>query len=186
MAMSARISQAVSRPLTWLIAGSIVTLAIVAAVDALSASSSAPKGVVTNRFHAPLPAPAASSERLPICTTPQLELAIEILGGSAAVALRHVSGAPCHLRRLWLKMWLRDRAGHNVRLVAGHIGEALTGSPFRGDFSPGFEQLRNVTFLPPCTPETAPRGPFSLSARAGPYDAQRRFSGKVIGCFAGG
>jgi hypothetical protein len=183
--MTDRIPHVVSRPLTWLVAVGVLAIGLVAILDAVKASSSDPEAAPTNPFIAPAPA-AASLERLPTCTTRQLELVIEIPGGSAAVALRHVSGSPCHLRRLPVKVWVRDRSGHLVRLVAGHVGEALTGTPFRGDFTPAFEQLRNITFLPRCTPETTPRGPFVLSARAGPYHAHRKISGKEIGCFGGG
>jgi hypothetical protein len=126
---------------------------------------------------------APPPERPPSCTSPQLELAIELLGGSASVALRHVRGAPCHLPPLPMKVTVRDRHGHVVSLVAE---QGLGGSRFRGDFAPGFEQLRNVTFLPHCTPETTPHASYLLSAQAGPYYARRRVSGEEIGCFAGG
>jgi hypothetical protein len=176
----------VFRPLTWLVAGGIIALALAAVVDVLDGWSDDSEPALTNPFIAPSAAAAASNDRLPTCATPQLELAIEIPGGSAAVALRHVSGSPCHLRRLPVKVWVRDRSGHLVRLVAGRVGEALAGTPFRGDFTPAFEQLRNITFLPRCMHETMPRGPFPLSARAGPYEAHRKISGKEIGCFGGG
>jgi hypothetical protein len=164
----------------------VLTVGVFALVDAVSGSPSR-IDAVENPYLAPSPAPAGgSADRLPVCTRPQLALTIEVLGGSAAVALRHVSGSPCRLRRLLVNVWVRNRAGHAVPLVAGHVGEALTGSPFRGDFSPGFEQLRNVTFLPHCTPETTPDGSFGLRARAGPYHARRRVAGSNIGCFGGG
>ena len=182
--MSGRISQAVSKPVTWLIAGGVLVLALASVVDALHRSSSDPKRALTNPFLAPSPVPAAASpERPPTCTVPQLELVVEVPGDSAAVALRHVSGSPCHLRRLPVKLAVRDRAGHVVPLVAG---EGLGVSAFRGDFAPGFEQLRNVTFLPQCTPETIPDASYVLSARAGPYRARKRLSGAEIGCFGGG
>jgi hypothetical protein len=176
------------RRITSLIALGVLAVGVVALVDALRGSPSRSTSAVENRYVAPSPAPAERSadDRLPVCTTPQLDLTIEVPGGSAAVALRHVSGSPCHLRRLPVKVWVRDPQGQAVRLVAGHVGEALSGSPFRGDFSPAFEQLRNVVFLPRCTPETTPHGPFVLVALAGPYHARRRVSGNNIGCFGGG
>lgn len=176
------------RRITLLIAAGVLAVGVAALVDALRGSPSQSEPAVRNPYIAPSPAPAATAaaDRLPTCTTPQLELVIEVPGGSAAVALRHVSGSPCHLRRLPVKVWVRDRAGRAVRLVAGPVGEALTGPPFRGDFSPAFEQLRNVTFLPRCTPETTPHGPYVLFARAGAYHARRRVSGSNIGCFGGG
>jgi hypothetical protein len=127
----------------------ILAVGVVALVDALRGSPST-RSAFESPYLAPPPAPAAGSadDRLPVCTTRQLDPRIEVPGGSAAVALRHVSGSPCHLRRRPVKVWVRDREDHAVRLVAGHVGEALTGSPFRGDFTPAFEQLRNVTFLP--------------------------------------
>ena len=169
------------RPLTWLIAGGLLIVAVAGLIDALRGSSSAREPPLRNL--APSPAPAAAShEPLPTCARPELELGIEILGGSATTVLRHVSGGPCHLKRVPVRVTVRDRAGRRVQLVAG---EGLRGA-FRGDFSAGFEQLINITFLPHCTPETVPLGPFLLSARAGPYRAQRALSGQEIGCFGGG
>jgi hypothetical protein len=174
------------RRITLLIAAGVLAVGVAALVDALRGSPSVTAPAGENRHLALSPVPAAgSADRLPACTTPQLELKIEVQGGSAAIALRHLSGSPCHLRRLPVRMWLRDRSGRTVRLVGGQVGEALTGSPFRGDFSPAFEQLRSVTFLPRCTPETTPHGPYILVARAGAYHAHRRVSGSNIGCFGG-
>lgn len=180
--MSGRISRAVSKPLTWLLAGGVLVLALAAVADALRGSSSESEPAVTTTAPPPV-TPASSPERLPTCTTPQLELVIEVPGGSAAVALRHRSGAPCHLRRLPVKLVVRDRAGRVVPLIGG---EAFGVSAFRGDFSPGFEELRNVSFLPECTPETIPRASYVLVAKAGPYHARKKLSGAEIGCFAGG
>ena len=180
--MNGRISRAVSKPLTWLLAGGVLVLALAAVADALHGSSPESEGAVPTTSP-PAVTAASSPDRLPTCTRPQLELVIEVPGGAAAVALRHVSGAPCHLRRLSVKVVVRDPAGRVVPLVAG---EGLRVSAFRGNFSPGFEQLRNVSFLPECTPETIPHASYLLVAKAGAYHARKKLSGAEIGCFGGG
>jgi hypothetical protein len=172
------------KAVTWMITGGLGTLAILGTVDALRGSPSRSKPVLRNPYLAPSPAPsAATTDRLPTCNTPQLALAFEILGGSATFVLRHVRGEPCHLPRLPIHFTVRDRAGRRVRLVNA---ESLGQSAVKGDFSPGFEQLINITYLRQCGPEAIPPGPFLVSVRVGPYVARRTLSGSEIGCFGGG
>jgi hypothetical protein len=181
--MRRRNPRGMHRPLTWLIAGGLLGLTVAAGVDALHGRSSISEPVLVVTTTTVSVQAAPRTDRLPTCTAPQLQIVIEVPGGSAAVALRHVTGSPCHLGRLPVKLTVRDRHGNLVPLVGG---EGLGVSVFRGDFSPGFEQLRNVTFLPACTPETIPHASYVLSARAGPYRARKRLSGVEIGCFGGG
>ncbi len=173
------------KAVTWMIAGGLLAVAIAGTVDALRRSPSGQKAAVRNPYLAPSPAPsAASTDRLPTCTTPQLALAFEILGGSATFVLRHVRGKPCHLPRVPIRFNVRDRAGRRVRLVNA---EGLGGqSAVKGDFSPGFEQLINITYLPQCGPEAIPPGPFLVSVRVGPYVARHTLSGSEVGCSGGG
>jgi hypothetical protein len=174
------------KALTWMIAGGVLAVAILGAVDALRGSPSRSKPVLRNPYLAPSPAlSAATTDRLPTCTTPQLALAFEILGGSGTFVLRHVRGEPCHLRRLPIRFSVRDRAGRRVRLVTPPSG-LDDQSAVKGDFSPGFEQLINITYLPQCSPEAIPPGPFLVSVRVGPYVARRTLAGSEIGCFGGG
>ena len=130
-----------------------------------------------NPYLAPSPAPAApSTDRLPTCTTPQLALAIDVLGGSPTIVLRHVQGQPCHRPGLPVHLMVKDRAGRPVRLVEGE-SDAKAG--VGGDFSPDFERLINLTYLPDCDQ----RGPFRAFVNIGPYSARRRLSGREVGCF---
>jgi hypothetical protein len=171
--------------LTRLIAGGLLAVAIAGTVDALRGSPSRPEPVLRNPYLVPLPLPsAATTDRLPTCTTPQLALAFEILGGSGTFVLSHVRGEPCHLRRLPIRFSVRDRAGRRVRLVTPPSG-LDDQSAVKGDFSPGFEQLINITY-PECSPEAIPPGPFLVSVRVGPYVARRTLSGSEIGCSGGG
>jgi hypothetical protein len=173
------------RAVTWMIAGGLLAVAIAGTVDALRGSPSRPETVLRNPYLAPSQAPsAASTDRLPTCTTRQLALAFEILGGSATFVLRHVRGEPCHLPRVPIRFTVRDRAGRRVRLVTA---EGLDGrSAVKGDFSPGFEQLINIPYLPQCGPEAIPPGPFLASVRVGSYVARRTLSGSEVGCLGGG
>jgi hypothetical protein len=70
---------------------------------------------------------------------------------------------------------VRDRSGRRVRL-------ADVQSAVAGDFSPGYERLINITYLPDCDQ----RGPFAAVVNVGPYFARRTLSANEIGCFAGG
>jgi hypothetical protein len=171
------------KAVTWMIAGGLLAVAIAGTVDALRGSPSRPEPALRNPYLAPSPAPsAASTDRLPTCAKPQLALAFEILGGSATFVLRHVRGEPCHLPRLPIRFTVRDQAGRRVRLASA---EGLGQSAVKGDFSPGFEQLINITYLPQCSPEAIPPGPFLVSVRVGPYVARHTLSGSEIGCFGG-
>jgi hypothetical protein len=174
------------KALTWIIAGGLLAVAIAGTVDALRDSPSRPEPLLRNPYLAPSQAPpAATTDRLPTCTTPQLALAFEILGGSGTFVLRHVRGEHCHLPGLPIRFNVRDRAGRRVRLVTPPSG-LDDQSAVNGDFSPGLEQLINITYLPECGPEAIPPGPFLVSVRVGPYVARRTLSGSEIGCFGGG
>jgi hypothetical protein len=99
------------------------------------------------------------------CSAEQIAASIDVLGGSATIAVRHVRGRACHLVRLpvHLKMW--DRAGNPVHLPTAE-GAHL---PFwvAGDFSSGFERLLSIHRV---FPECDQRGPFLV------VGVPRRFS----------
>ena len=171
---------------TSLIAAGVLVVGVAALLDALRGSPPQSEPAVRNPYVAPSPAPAAAAaDRLPTCTTRQLRLSIKVLGGLASVVVRHVSGDPCRLPRLLLRVSVRDQAGREVLL---RNPEGLEGSfqrfPVRGDFRPGFEQLIPITFSS-CYPETAPAGRYYALARGGPYLAHRYISGAEIGCIGG-
>jgi hypothetical protein len=98
----------------------------------------------------------ADARPLPACGRNQLALVLEHLGGSTAVALRHVQGLPCHRSRLALNAVVVNGQGLRSHLPLGD--ERFLG----GDFTPGFEQVVGLTFC-----GSAP--PFAVEARAGPY-----------------
>jgi hypothetical protein len=131
-----------------------------------------------------LPSQSSVAERLRACRTPQLDLSIQVLGGQATVVVRHVRGDPCRLRRLPLKLTVRDESGRKLQLRSPEGLESFK-QPItvRGDFSPGFEQLIAITSAR-CTPEVARLGHFFASARAGPYVAHRVIAGGDI-CIGG-
>jgi hypothetical protein len=106
---------------------------------------------------------------------PQLALAIDVLGGSATIVLRHVWGSACRLPRVPIGLTVKDRKGKPVDLPEST-------SAIKGDFPPGFERLVNITYLPHCDQ----RGPFVAFVNVGPYSARRRLSRSEVGCFTGG
>jgi hypothetical protein len=172
------------RPITWLLAGALIAVAVVATVDALRGSSSRPQGEPRSHDQVPVGAadpPTSAAVRLPGCSTRQLHLSIEILGGLATVVLRHASGNPCHLRPLPLSVTVRDKSGRKVLLLSGEGVVRKQVMRVRGDFTPGFEQLFGITSTR-CTPEVALRGRFLALASGGPYVARRLVSGADIGC----
>lgn len=171
---------------TWVVVGGILALAVAGTVDALlgSESGTAPEtgaGLPQPRSADALSVPAeVTTAPLPRCTAQQIAVSIDVLGGSATIAVRHVWGSPCHLPRLPIDLTVKDRAGNRVRLPTTEGSE--TQSRVGGDFSPGFEQLINITYLPNCDQ----RGPFRAFVNVGPYFARRKLSGNEVGCFPGG
>jgi len=173
------------KAITWLTAGVLIAVGVVATLDALRGSSSRPEAA--SQSHDQVSVGAAEPQtsgavRLPGCSTRQLNLSIEILGGLASVVLRHASGNPCDLHPLPLSLTVRDKSGRRVLLLSA---EGVVGFKqmirVRGDFTPGFEQLFGITSTR-CSPEVALRGRFLALARGGPYVARRFVSGAEIGC----
>jgi hypothetical protein len=172
--------------LTWVIVAGVVAVSVAGIVDALR-SSEPPVSTPNTRPAMELPAagqftsPAGTVDApLARCTAQQIAVAIDVLGGAATIVVRHVWGKPCHLSRLPIDLTVKDRAGSRVRLPTTEGSE--TQSRVGGDFSPGFEQLINITYLPNCDQ----RGPFDAFVNVGPYSARRKLSGNEVGCFRGG
>jgi hypothetical protein len=174
--------------LTWIVVGGILALAVVGAVDALFSSGSSGTAPETGTALQPQSADAVSvpaesrAAPLPRCTSEQIAASIDVLGGSATVAVRHARGRACHLASLPVHLRVWDRAGEPLRLPTTEGAEIP--SRVGGDFSRGFERLINITYFPPWNCDE--RGPFLAVVKVGPYVARRPLSRDEIGCFTGG
>jgi hypothetical protein len=123
---------------------------------------------------------------LPLCTAQNIGVSIDVLGGTAAVVVRHVWGRPCDLAPLTVRLGVTDLVGRRVRLASLSEGPVLP-SHIEGDFAPGFEALIDIPYLAkPQLMSCASRGPFTAFVIVGPYSAQRKLSGSEVGCFRGG
>jgi hypothetical protein len=176
--------------LTWVVVGALAAIVVAAAVDAFrspgrpssspSEASSVPVSTGGSAFEARDPVAGGETAPLPRCTAQQIAMAIEVLGGSASIVVRHVWGKPCHLARLPIDLAVWDRTGRRVRLAEPRSGVPQSG--IAGDFSPRFERLVNITYLADCDQ----RQPFLAVVNVGPYVARGTLSAKEIGCFRGG
>ena len=159
--------------------GAVAALGIAATVAALRPSgeprparpASGQEAIAASRSEVSDDAP----EPLPSCTTPQLELELDVLGGSPTLVLRHARGRPCRLARTPVAVTITDRGGKPVRLSTRERS-------VQADFSPDFERLLGMTFLPSCSS----RGPYTAVATVGPYTARGTLSAREVGCFRGG
>jgi hypothetical protein len=122
-------------------------------------------------------------EPLPRCTTQNIGVSINVLGGTATVAVRHVWGRSCHLAPLPVRLSVTNRFGERVRL-AGVGGESPeVPSRVGGDFSTGFEQLIDIPYLAKTSLTSCNRGgPYTAVVMVGPHSAQRKLSGREVGC----
>lgn len=136
---------------TGLLAAAVATIALAALVDALVDR----RGDETRRD-----ATAAGARALPACGRDQLALALEHLGGSTAVALRHVAGPACRRSPLTLRAVVVDSRGMRSRLPLAD--ERI----LQGDFTPGLEQ---VVVLSSCGDTALPS---TVEASAGPYSTR--------------
>ena len=144
------------RPWTGLLAVAVAAIAVAALVDAL---------VDRRRDETRRDESAADARPLPACRRDQLALALEHLGGSTAVALRHVAGPPCHRSPMALRAVVVDSRGVRSRLPLAD--ERI----LQGDFTPGFEQLVVLSSCGDAAPSS------TVEASAGPYSTrgQARF-----------
>lgn len=136
---------------TGLLAAAVAAIALAALVDALVDR----RGDETRRD-----ATAADARPLPACRRDQLALALEHLGGSTAVALRHVAGPPCHRSPMALRVVVVDSRGMRSRLPLAD--ERI----LQGDFTPGLER---VVVLSSCGDAAFPS---TVEASAGPYSTR--------------
>ena len=177
--------------LSWLAIGAVMVILVAAAVDAIrssepSASSSRRETVEKKSEGEPTVVPATAPESLPRCNAQNIGVSIDVLGGTATVAVRHVWGRACHLASLPVRLSVADRVGRRVRL-ATLDGREDVQSRVGGDFSPGFEQLIDVPYLAEPQLSNCDRpGPFTAFVTVGPHSAQRKLSGTEVGCFRGG
>jgi hypothetical protein len=179
------------RRLTWVIATGVIAILVAGTVDAIRSSeplASSPSRETARERSARETtfAVVTTPESLPRCTVQNIAVSIDVLGGTATIAVRHVWGRPCYLAPLPVRLSLTDRLGGRVRLATVEDGPDVQ-SRVGGDFSPGFERLIDIPYL--ANPQLAScnsRGPFTAFVIVGPYSAQRRLSGGEVGCFRGG
>jgi hypothetical protein len=177
--------------LSWLVIGGVAVILVAAAVDAIRSSepsaSSPRRETATERSAGKTTlAGATRPESLPRCTAQNIGVSIDVLGGTATVAVRHGWGGACHLASLPVRLSVTDRVGRRVRLATLEGGEDVQ-SRAGGDFSPGFEQLIDVPYLAEPQLSNCDRpGPFTAFVIVGPHSAQRKLSGSEVGCLRGG
>jgi hypothetical protein len=174
--------------LTWVVASGVIAVLIAGSVDAVR--SPEPSAFSPNREPATEQSPAQETKfpletkpkSLPRCTAQHIGVSIDVLGGTATIAVGHVWGSPCHLAPLPVRLSLTNRFGGRVRLATVGGGPDVQ-SRVGGDFSPGFERLIDIPYLahPPLA-NCNSRGPFTAFVIVGPYSAQRKLSGSEVGC----
>jgi hypothetical protein len=166
--------------LSWLVIGGVAVTLVAAAVDAIRSS----EPLASSPSREGRRSDQRERRRLSRClAAPQnLALSIDVLGGTASVAVRHVWGRPCQLAPLPVRLSVTNRFGGRVRLATVGGGPDVQ-SRAGGDFSPGFERLIDIPYLAdlPLT-DCNSRGPFTPFVIVGPYSAQRKLSGSEVGC----
>jgi hypothetical protein len=179
------------RQLMWVIAAGVIAVLVAGTVDAVRSepSGSSPSPVATTEQSAAgattIPV-ETTPEGFPRCTVQNIGVSIDLLGGTAAVVVRHVWGRPCHLAPLTVRLGVTNRVGRRVRLATLDEGPVVP-SHIEGDFSPGFEELIDIPYLAkPQLTSCDSRGPFTAFVIVGPYSAQRKLSGSEVGCLRGG
>jgi hypothetical protein len=173
--------------MTWLIATGVIAVLFAGTVDAIRSSeptaSSPSRETARERSAGETTVVAVTTPQpLPYCTTQNIGVSIEVLGGTASVVVRHVWGRPCRLTPLSVRLSLTNRFGGRVRMATVG-GDPDFQSRVGGDFSPGFERLVDIPYLanPPLTSCNS-RGPFTAFVIVGPYSAQRKLTGREVGC----
>jgi hypothetical protein len=173
--------------LSGLVIGGVAVILLAAAVDAIRSSEpsalSPSRETATERSASEAKlAGVTTPESLARCTVQNIGVSIDVLGGTATVAVRHVRGRPCHLDALPVRLSVTDRVGRRVRLATVGGGPDVQ-SRVGGDFSPGFERLIDIPYLAdPQLTNCNSRGPFTAFVIVGPYSAQRKLSGSEVGC----
>lgn len=177
--------------LSWLVIGGVAVILVAAVFEAIRSpgpSASSPRQeTATERSAGKTRLTGVTRpESLSRCTVQNIVVSIDVLGGMATVAVRHVWGRPCHLAPLPVRLSVTDRVGRRVRLATLEGGEDVR-SRAGGDFSPGFEQLIDVPYLAEPQLSNCDRpGTFTAFVIVGPHSAQRKLSGSEVGCFRGG
>jgi hypothetical protein len=140
-------------PFTGLLIVAIAALTTAALVDVFIGGSAEPRSA-SDLAATTTPTTTAP---LPICGRDQLTLALEVLGATNAVALRHVDGPPCQAADLTLRIFVTS---HGRRSEIPLRDEGV----LDGAYSPGVE--RSVPFSI-CRAGSE----FTAEAIAGPYRA---------------
>jgi hypothetical protein len=114
---------------------------------------------------------APSDRRLSRCRSSQLRLALETLGGTPVIVLRHVSGASCNVGRLRVSVRIRDQRGEPVPVQS-------TGKTFAGEIGSEVELIGDFVYLAAC----GQQGPLRATVTAGTLTAHRTLP--IRGCIA--
>jgi hypothetical protein len=99
---------------------------------------------------------SSSDQPLPLCRTSQLRVALETLGGSPVVVLRHVGGASCRVGGLRASVEIRDQRGEPVPVSS--LRER-----FAGEIGRNVELVGGVVYLASCDQQ----GPLKATATVG-------------------
>jgi hypothetical protein len=179
-------SKVIRTRLTWAVLGVVLALAVAAAVYALRGSASPGSASETevgqrrsaDAFSIP---EENTTAPLPRCSAEQIAASIDVLGGRATIAVRHVRGKACHLARLPVQLRMWDRAGNPEHLPTSEGAHI----PFQvgGDFRSNFERL---LWIHRVFPDCDQLGPFLVVANVGPYVVRRTLSRNEVACFRGG
>lgn len=99
---------------------------------------------------------SASDRPPPRCRSSQLRVALETLGGSPVVVLRHVSGARCKVGRLRASVKIRDQRGEPVPISSMR-------KRFAGEIGRNVELVGGLVYLASCDQQ----GPLKATATVG-------------------
>jgi hypothetical protein len=114
-------------------------------------------------------AESSSDQPLPRCRTSQLRVALETLGGSPVVVLRHLSGVPCRVGGLRASVKIRDQHGEPVPVSS--LRER-----FGGKIGRNVELVGGLVYLASCDQ----KGPLKATASVGTLTAKRTLP--IRGC----
>jgi hypothetical protein len=167
--------------LTWVIAGAVVALLVVAGDDALRSSGNETAGSPTT---ASTTARKEAIDTSPPCTPEDLAVSIEVRkpdwnrsdypefrrwltpewrrGRVATIVVRNVAGRSCFLAVGEFRFVIRDRAFRRVAFWTNPVW-------FAAEYSPGYEK----TFFLPTVFSCDRPGPYSALATVGPFGARR-------------
>lgn len=107
----------------------------------------------------------------PRCRSSQLRLALETLGGTPVVVIRHVSGPSCNVGRLHVSVRIRDQRGERVPVQDAR-------ETFAGEIESNVELIGDLVYLAAC----GQQGPLRATVTAGALIARGTLP--IRGCIA--